>query len=100
MFEDANDEAVIEVARTATVERTRSLTKRRSSSVKSQLQETSSDPPPVPAVPEKDINGDTSHDKHDTRQPKSPLLTSHRLSTTSLDNVNLDEDGERLKPST
>jgi hypothetical protein len=29
---------------------------------------------------------------HDTSQPKSPLLTSHRLSTTSLDNVNLGED--------
>ncbi|PMD45729.1 RabGAP/TBC [Hyaloscypha variabilis F] len=93
-FEDANDTTSAEPQRTASVERTRSLTKRRSSSTHTQER---SEHPPVPAVPE--ISGDADHDTNDTRQPKSPLLTSHRLSTSSLDNVSLDEDGAPLKPS-
>jgi hypothetical protein len=51
----------------------------------------------MPAVP--GANGDANSDGHDTKQPKSPLLTSHRLSSDSLDNVNLEEDGTPLKPS-
>jgi len=58
-----------------------------------------SEHPPVPAVPGVEADGDADHDGHDTRQPKSPLLTSHRLSTSSLDNISLDEDGTPLKPS-
>ncbi|TVY39924.1 GTPase-activating protein [Lachnellula occidentalis] len=98
-FEDANDTAAIESAQAATLVRTRSLTKRRSSSNKSEssAQETKTDHPPIPSVPEIVTNGDTNHDeneapKPEVPQPNSPLLTSHRLSTTSLDNVNLDEE--------
>ncbi|KAE9376105.1 RabGAP/TBC [Stipitochalara longipes BDJ] len=93
-FEDANDTTSTEPPRKTSVERTRSLTKQRSSSTHTQER---SEHPPVPAVPE--INGDADHAANDTRQPKSPLLTSHRLSTSSLDNVSLDEDGAPLKPS-
>lgn len=35
---------------------------------------------------------ETNDPVHGTSQPKSPLLTSHRLSANSLDNVNLGED--------
>ncbi|PMD53517.1 RabGAP/TBC [Hyaloscypha bicolor E] len=93
-FEDANATASAEPPRTASAERTRSLTKRRSSSTHTQER---SEHPPIPVVPE--ANGGPEHDGHDTRQPKSPLLTSRRLSTSSLDNVSLDEDGTPLKPS-
>jgi hypothetical protein len=72
------------------------LTEQRSSSTHTQ---DGSEHPPIPAVPQVEADGDADHDGHDTRQPKSPLLTSHRLSTSSLDNVNLDEDGTPLKPS-
>lgn len=37
-----------------------------------------------------DTANETEHDKI----TNSPLLTSHRISNGSLDNVNLDEDGE------
>ena len=102
-FEDANDTAAIETANAVSVERSRSLTKRRSSSTKSPPHE--SDQPPVPAVPDleksdEETNGHTAHDEHDSTQPKSPLLTSHHLSITSLDNVNLEEDEDAVKPST
>lgn len=91
-----NDTSAAEPPRTS-AERTRSLTKRRSSSTHTQDR---ADNPPVPAVPEVEANGIATHDGHDdTRQPKSPLLTSHRLSTSSLDNVSLDEDGTPLKPN-
>ncbi|KAF4634766.1 hypothetical protein G7Y89_g3342 [Cudoniella acicularis] len=99
-FEDANDTAAIESAQMATVVRTRSLTKRRSSSVKSTARDSTAEHPPVPSLPERETNGDTNHTDHDTAQPKSPLLTSHRLSTTSLDNVNLDEEVSEAKGST
>ncbi|KAH6682846.1 rab-GTPase-TBC domain-containing protein [Halenospora varia] len=98
-FEDANDTAAIESAQMATVVRTRSLTKRRSSSVKSTAQESTVEAPPVPNMPDAEVNGDTNHTEHDTAPQKSPLLTSHRLSTTSLDNVNLDEEGTPTQPN-
>lgn len=47
--------------------------------------------PPVPAVPEMKLD-DTQLKEQGTRQPNSPLLTSHRISKESLDNVNLEED--------
>ncbi|KAG9234890.1 rab-GTPase-TBC domain-containing protein [Amylocarpus encephaloides] len=87
----------------ATVVRTRSLTKPRSPSVKSAQRDSSTEPPPVPNIPHAPVaeaNGDAVHadkDKKDTTHPKSPLLTAHRLSTTSLDNVSLDEE-ESAKP--
>lgn len=83
----------------ATVVKTRSLTKRRSSSVKS-TQESIPEPPPVPDIPDMEANGDANHTEEDTAQPKSPLLTSRRLSTSSLDNVSLDEDEAAAKPTT
>lgn len=33
---------------------------------------------------------DTPKEGEDVKQPNSPLLTSHRVSNSSLDNVNLD----------
>lgn len=56
---------------------------------------------PVPVEPE--TNGDGVHDEqsqHGIKQPKSPLLTTHRLSTISLDNVSLEEDGEPTQEDT
>ncbi|KAI9737199.1 MAG: GTPase-activating protein [Claussenomyces sp. TS43310] len=47
---------------------------------------------------EPEIDASTTHDHEgteDTTRPKSPLLTSHRLSSTSMDNVNLEEETER-----
>jgi hypothetical protein len=38
------------------------------------------------------VHEEEEEDTEDTNKPKSPLLTSHRLSTTSLDNVNLEEE--------
>jgi hypothetical protein len=75
------------------------LTRRRSSSIKSPIHERT-DYPPVPAIPGVEIDGDKNQIEIDIRQPKSPLLTSHRLSSSSLDNVNLDEDRTPLKEST
>jgi hypothetical protein len=56
--------------------------------------------PPVPAVPDLETNDDAAHNGHDSTQPKSPLLTSHRLSNTSLDNVSLEEEGNAEKANT
>ncbi|KAI9642845.1 hypothetical protein NHQ30_008579 [Ciborinia camelliae] len=94
-FEDANDVEEIADTPTTPIERTRSLTKRRSSSIKSSTQDTSADIPSVPTVPLPESNGETNHEQleHDNQPPNSPLLTSHRMSTTSLHNVNL-EDGD------
>lgn len=48
------------------------------------------------ATPTKDTVIDAANDeKEEDATPKSPLLTSHRLSTTSMDNVNLEEDSEQ-----
>lgn len=63
-------------------------------------------PPPVSALPEdvdnSQTNGSTVHtavidatnEKENVKVVNSPLLTSHRISDSSLDNVNLNEDGE------
>ncbi|RDL40185.1 Ypt of gyp1p [Venustampulla echinocandica] len=99
-FEDANDTAEINSAKMATVVKTRSLTKRRSSSVKSTAQDSITEAPPVPDIPDMEANGDAKNVEGDSAQPKSPLLTSRRLSTSSLDNVSLDEDGTAAKPAT
>ncbi|TAQ85655.1 hypothetical protein B7494_g6025 [Chlorociboria aeruginascens] len=103
-FEDANDTAEEVPAPEPLHERTRSLTKRRSSSVKSPPADEAHDPPSLPGIPQEASVEDSKHGLEDTRQPKSPLLTSHRLSTSSLDNVNLDtvnldEDGSLAKPA-
>ncbi|TGO38502.1 hypothetical protein BHYA_0073g00110 [Botrytis hyacinthi] len=94
-FEDANDVEDIADTLTSPVERTRSLTKRRSSSIKSNTQDSSTDIPSVPTVPLPETHGETNDEQleSDNPPPKSPLLTSHRMSTTSLHNVNL-EDGD------
>lgn len=73
------------------IERIRSLTKQRSPSNPPATEE-------VPDLPSTATNGNEHHleedenedTKEDTRQPNSPLLTSHRASTSSLDNVELD----------
>ncbi|KAI9770712.1 MAG: GTPase-activating protein [Geoglossum simile] len=74
---------------------TRSLTGRRpSSSSTTTTRHRLSDPPPVPAVPgdgELDTPAGDVQPNPDPRPPKSPLLTSHRISTMSLDDINLDE---------
>ncbi|CAD6445214.1 d7cff388-2eab-482b-b8ce-0426881832cf [Sclerotinia trifoliorum] len=95
MFEDANDVEDLTDTPTSPIERTRSLTKRRSSSIKSNTQDTSSDISSVPTVPLPEQNGETNDEQleSDNPPPKSPLLTSHRMSTSSLHNVNL-EDGD------
>ncbi|PQE17163.1 TBC domain-containing protein [Rutstroemia sp. NJR-2017a WRK4] len=97
-FEDAHDTEEIAETLLSPIERTRSLTKRRSSSIRSSTQDTSSDsPPPVPAVSHTEPNGETNTEEteSDNQIPNSPLLTSHRMSTTSLHNVNL-EDGDDI----
>jgi hypothetical protein len=65
---------------------------------KKSAQETTTEAPPVPSIPDADTNGDADHIEKEAPQPKSPLLTSHRLSTASLDNVSLDEEGTPVKP--
>lgn len=108
-FEDANDTAAVESPPAEVIERTRSLTQRSSSSMKTTALEVPPSPPPVPSVSSPvehhQINGTTNHTEHvdeeekNVHQPKSPLLTSHRISTESLDNINLDEDGIAVKPT-
>lgn len=94
-FEDANDTTTAEIT-SPPVEKTRSLTKQHSS----YGSETTTDAPPVQEK-EAETNGDVEHNEHDTQQPNSPLLTSRNLSTTSLDNVNLEDtndvDGAAVK---
>ncbi|KAI9839474.1 MAG: hypothetical protein M1819_002099 [Sarea resinae] len=98
-FEDAPDSASLPPSRSSSqVPTTRSLTDRRpSSSSTTASQRHSSKVPPVPAIPHDDGASpdeelETTHEAGYT-QPKSPLLTSHRISTTSLDDVNLEENG-------
>ena len=102
MFEDVNDLAATETAQNVPIERSRSLTKRQPSSMKSSLH--TSGQPPVPAVPDLEINGGETnghmvHTELDSTPPQSPLLTPRRLSTTSLDNVSLEEDETDVKPN-
>ncbi|KAB8300997.1 hypothetical protein EYC80_002921 [Monilinia laxa] len=66
-FEDANDVEDIEDTTTSPVERTRSLTKRRSSSIKSNTQDISADIPSVPTVPLPESNGETDHEQVENR---------------------------------
>jgi hypothetical protein len=90
-FEDTNDSNPPDEGHAASpTTSTRSLTntKRRPSSTKDNNQVHTSNAPPLPLR----TTGAGAHDGQDTSQLKSPLLTSHRLSTTSLDNVNLEED--------
>lgn len=93
-FEDANDTAEITTPKRPSMERTRSLAKRPSSS-KSNFEEVlDSDHPPVPAVQDMEVKEDKEEIpivEEDVKQPNSPLLTSHRVSVSnsSLDNVNL-----------
>jgi hypothetical protein len=56
-----------------------------------------------PVSAELETNGDGAHNEqseHGIKQPKSPLLTTHRLSTISLDNVSLEEDDEPTQDTT
>ncbi|PBP21992.1 putative GTPase-activating protein GYP5 [Diplocarpon rosae] len=107
-FEDANDVAAVETLKRPSMERSRSLTKRPSSSAKSVADEIVH-LPPVPAVPVVDIKGERENNPEEadeSKQPRSPLLPSHRLSTTStasldnvnLDNMSLDEGSTPVKP--
>ncbi|KAH6721773.1 rab-GTPase-TBC domain-containing protein [Leptodontidium sp. MPI-SDFR-AT-0119] len=89
-FEDANDTAEVETPKRPSMERTRSLTKRPSSSKSNTEEVLDTDQPPVPAVPVMETKEDTPKEGEDVKQPNSPLLTSHRVSNSSLDNVNLD----------
>lgn len=74
------------------MEKSRSLTDRRSSSARTSPQEP--EHPPVPTIPDVDTNGVQENEapEETTAQPKSPLLTARALSTTSLDNVELGEE--------
>lgn len=110
-FEDTNDTtdtATIEHVRDRSSEGSRSLTNRRSSSVKSNVPDRTSDSLSVPSIAEPvpvepETNGDGVYDEqsqHGIKQPKSPLLTTHRLSTISLDNVSLEEDEEPTQEDT
>ncbi|PVH79509.1 RabGAP/TBC [Cadophora sp. DSE1049] len=104
-FEDANDTAAVETPKRPSMERSRSLTKRPSSSKSNSESILDNDHPPVPAVPTMESKEDTQKVGEDAKQPNSPLLTSHRVSNSSLDNVNLDnvsldEDMTPVKPVT
>lgn len=48
----------------------------------------------APTSPEPKTNGDAEHEEQETKKPSSPLLTEQRLSTASLDNVNLEDSVE------
>ncbi|KAK0100662.1 GTPase-activating protein [Cadophora gregata] len=102
-FEDANDTAPVEPPKRPSMERTRSLTKRPSSSKSNSESIKDNDQSPVPSVPAMESKEETQQDTEDVKQPNSPLLTSHRVSNSSLDNVNLDnvsldEDMSPIKP--
>ncbi|CZT43951.1 probable GTPase-activating protein GYP5 [Rhynchosporium secalis] len=103
-FEDATDTTELEAPKRPSMERTRSLTKRPSfATSRSNSQEKSDkDQPPVTAVPTTESKEDMPNGNEDIKQPNSPLLTSHRVSTTSsLDNANLDTvslESEELTP--
>lgn len=104
-FEDANDTAAVETPKRPSMERSRSLTKRPSSSKSNSESVLDNDHPPVPAVPTMESKEDTQKEGEEVKQLKSPLLTSHRVSNSSLDNVNLDnvsldEDMTPVKPVT
>ncbi|KAH8601878.1 rab-GTPase-TBC domain-containing protein [Bisporella sp. PMI_857] len=87
-FEDANDTTPVEAV-TSFREKTRSLTQRRSSSVKSTAA-TEAIPAPTLDLKEK---GDSTNGESDAQQPKSSLQNERRLSQASLDNVNLEDSG-------
>jgi hypothetical protein len=70
----------------------RSLTGNRTSS--SKPRPVSKDMPPTNGTGVHD--DDEDDEDEETSKPKSPLLTSHRLSTESLDNVNLEEESQVL----
>ena len=81
--------------------RTRSLISRRDSTSSSTLEHNSD--PPVPEVPKLDGAHEQQHEKDsevkpqeaaektEADAPKSPLLASHRISVTSMDDVSLEE---------
>ncbi|RFU28217.1 hypothetical protein B7463_g8121, partial [Scytalidium lignicola] len=97
-FEDANDTAVEAGHVESPSQKSRSLTEQPSSSGTSAAKDTARPVPPIPPRSDNESNSDieNSEQAQDTRQPKSPLLTSHRLSTaSSLDNVALEEDGTK-----
>ncbi|KAG4418291.1 hypothetical protein IFR04_008567 [Cadophora malorum] len=104
-FEDANDTAVVDTPKRPSMERSRSLTKRPSSSKSNSESVLDNEQPPVPAVPATESKEDTEKNGEEAKQPNSPLLTSHRVSNSSLDNINLDnvsldEDMTPVKPVT
>lgn len=99
-FEDANDTAIESNHVESPSQKSRSLTEQLSSPGADTTKDTAKDIPPLP--PRKESNGEVDHidqAENDTRPPKSPLLTSHRLSnSSSLDNVALEEDGTKEEP--
>lgn len=100
MFEDAPDTASRpEAHRSKSIASVRSLTDRPPSSTA-----TPQIPDPLPSMPNGDLIENT---KADDSQPqlmpqedrsKSPLLTAHRISITSLDDVHLDENNSDNSP--
>jgi Rab-GTPase-TBC domain len=76
------------------------LTRTPSTSSQQTSRNQTSDEPPVPALPATE-DGQTAHvegdEIHDAQPPKSPLLTQHRISTTSLDEVSLAEDDKSVR---
>lgn len=93
-FEDANDTNTRETSPAPNMERTRSLTKQ--PSVTSIPQDIETEPtPPLPSLPtspEKETNGDSKDEIEEdhTQSQKSPLLTAHRPSISSVNHADLD----------
>jgi hypothetical protein len=84
-FEDADSTPLEQSHSISPTTSTRSLTNPRTAVIST----TAEKPLDVPAAP-LSMETDTTASQAQSSQPKSPLLTSHRLSTTSLDNVSLD----------
>ncbi|KAH8811574.1 rab-GTPase-TBC domain-containing protein [Xylogone sp. PMI_703] len=94
-FEDANDTAAESNHVESPSQKSRSLTERPSSSGTGAAKDPAPEQPPLPPRKDDETDGEAESSEKDTRQPKSPLLTSHRLSTSSsMDNVALEEDGK------
>jgi hypothetical protein len=116
-FEDASDGKAAEDRAISHSNSTRSLTDRRTSTGSPTTPRAEEVPPPVsnhsrpgdgpPEQESDDVKSNPGHSEADetprrSRAPKSPLLTTHRLSTSSLDEVNLisSKDDEHLQHTT
>jgi hypothetical protein len=103
-FEDAPDTNHEDMSKPTSS--TRSLTDRKSSTASNSIPQVVQPPALPPRTSEdktnkSEMNGDTETEDAmaSQDQPKSPLLTTHRLSTNSLDEVNLgSKDDESVMP--